>query len=244
MFLILQCRLIDKAIKVLEDVWKEENIPTVFASMMAVSYIFFPQQILFNRSCYFLSSPRDDAIKTIANDCDETAPAEIIRLGGLIPIETFVEEILARSRTTGAVLQVALNYIDVLRPRLASLAQSEPCKELSALAVTHFALILFSNSEFPDLPSKILDKDTLVNVLPSPLLCPRRVFLATVILASKFLEDICASNREWAKLAGLPAWEVGRCERAVGEALDWRLWVLSSSDVASRLENVHSPDQR
>ncbi|OBZ68311.1 hypothetical protein A0H81_11726 [Grifola frondosa] len=61
--------------------------------------------------------------------------------------------------------------------------------------------------------------------LPSPLLCPRRAFLACLILASKFMQDRSYSNRAWAKLAGLPPREIGRCERALGEALEWRLWV-------------------
>ena len=61
--------------------------------------------------------------------------------------------------------------------------------------------------------------------LPSPLLCPRRAFLASLILASKFLQDKCYSNRAWAKLSGLPPREIGRCERALGQALEWRLWV-------------------
>ncbi|KAF7321745.1 hypothetical protein MKEN_00696200 [Mycena kentingensis (nom. inval.)] len=62
-------------------------------------------------------------------------------------------------------------------------------------------------------------------LLPSPLLCPRRAFLASLILASKFTQDKCYSNRAWAKLSGLPAREISRCERALGDALDWRLWV-------------------
>ena len=65
--------------------------------------------------------------------------------------------------------------------------------------------------------------------LPSPLLCPRRAFLASLILASKFTQDKCYSNRAWAKLSGLPAREIGRCERALGEALEWRLWVGKNS---------------
>ncbi|KAI0823650.1 hypothetical protein BC628DRAFT_1324518, partial [Trametes gibbosa] len=69
-------------------------------------------------------------------------------------------------------------------------------------------------SPLPPLPS-----------LPSPLCCPRRTFLACLILASKFIQDRSYSNRAWAKLAGLPPREIGRCERAVGEALEWRLWV-------------------
>ena len=72
-------------------------------------------------------------------------------------------------------------------------------------------------SHLEDLPS--------LPPLPSPLLCPRRTFLASLILASKFMQDKCYSNRAWAKLAGLPAREIGRCERALGEALGWRLWV-------------------
>lgn len=71
--------------------------------------------------------------------------------------------------------------------------------------------------------------------LPSPLLCPRRTFLASLILASKFMQDRCYSNRAWAKLSGLPPREIGRCERALGEALEWRLWVgkLPAAPVAS-----------
>ncbi|KAF8628888.1 hypothetical protein AX15_003674 [Amanita polypyramis BW_CC] len=61
--------------------------------------------------------------------------------------------------------------------------------------------------------------------VPSPLLCPRRSFLAALILASKFMQDKCYSNRAWAKLSGLSPREIGRCERALGEALEWRLWV-------------------
>ncbi|KAJ7264582.1 hypothetical protein C8J57DRAFT_1623258 [Mycena rebaudengoi] len=50
--------------------------------------------------------------------------------------------------------------------------------------------------------------------LPSSLLCPRRASLASLILVSKLTQDKCHSNRAWAKLSGLPAREIGRCERA------------------------------
>lgn len=64
---------------------------------------------------------------------------------------------------------------------------------------------------------------------PSPLLCPRRSFLAALILATKFLQDRCYSNRHWAQLTGLAPREVSRCERSLGEALEWRLWVGKGS---------------
>ncbi|THH31793.1 hypothetical protein EUX98_g2400 [Antrodiella citrinella] len=71
-------------------------------------------------------------------------------------------------------------------------------------------------------------------LVPSCLLCPRRTFLACLILASKFMQDRSYSNRAWAKLVGLPPREISRCERALGEALDWRLWVGKSATVAGR----------
>ncbi|CAL1697679.1 unnamed protein product [Somion occarium] len=47
--------------------------------------------------------------------------------------------------------------------------------------------------------------------LPSLLLCPRRTFLACLILASKFMQDRAYSNRAWVKLAGLPSREIDHC---------------------------------
>ncbi|KIO33409.1 hypothetical protein M407DRAFT_3963 [Tulasnella calospora MUT 4182] len=58
-----------------------------------------------------------------------------------------------------------------------------------------------------------------------PLLDARRTFLASLVLATKFIQDKAYSNKAWAKLSGLAGKEVGRCERALGGALQWRLWV-------------------
>ncbi|KAG2342600.1 hypothetical protein BDR05DRAFT_885939 [Suillus weaverae] len=50
--------------------------------------------------------------------------------------------------------------------------------------------------------------------LPSPLLCPHCTFLASLILASKFMQDHCYLNHAWAKILGLPPQEIGHCECA------------------------------
>lgn len=50
------------------------------------------------------------------------------------------------------------------------------------------------------------------------------MFLAALILAWKFLDDGFISNRDWAALVRLPTREVARCERALGNALEWQLW--------------------
>jgi hypothetical protein len=66
--------------------------------------------------------------------------------------------------------------------------------------------------------------------LPPPLLCSRRTFFASLILTSKFMQDRCYSNKAWAKLSGLPPHEIGRCEGALGNALEWCLWVGTLAD--------------
>lgn len=66
-----------------------------------------------------------------------------------------------------------------------------------------------------------------------PLLDARRTFLASLILATKFIQDKAYSNKAWAKLSGPAGSEVGRCERALGGALGWRLWVGKDYDGTS-----------
>lgn len=58
----------------------------------------------------------------------------------------------------------------------------------------------------------------------SALLDPRRVLLAVMVLAHKFHLDKTWTNKAWAKVSGLEAREVGRCERTVAIALGHRLW--------------------
>jgi hypothetical protein len=74
----------------------------------------------------------------------------------------------------------------------------------------------------PTAPSPLLQH--LLSSHP-PSLCTHRGSLTSLILASKFTRDKCYSNRAWAKLSGLPPREIGRCEHALGDALEWRLWV-------------------
>jgi len=48
--------------------------------------------------------------------------------------------------------------------------------------------------------------------LPLPLLCPHHTFLVSLILASKFLQNWCYSNKAWVKLSRLPPCEISCCE--------------------------------
>lgn len=46
--------------------------------------------------------------------------------------------------------------------------------------------------------------------------------MSSLILVSKFTQDKCYSNRACEKLSGLSPRNIGHCERALGDALNWR----------------------
>lgn len=83
-----------------------------------------------------------------------------------------------------------------------------------------------ASSTSSSVPCKTLATD-------SPLLCPRRAFLAALVLAHKFLHDRVYSNRAWAKVSGLDVKEIGRGELALASMLDWNLWVGREEEVAA-----------
>lgn len=62
---------------------------------------------------------------------------------------------------------------------------------------------------------------------------PRQTFMAALVLASKFQQDRAYSNKAWSKLSGLAPQEVTHCEKAPGDALQWRLWVGRDVQIAS-----------
>ncbi|KAJ7920406.1 hypothetical protein B0H13DRAFT_1451107, partial [Mycena leptocephala] len=117
------------------------------------------------------------------------------------PMVWFVYNVLKRSRTSGPVLQIALCYLEAIRHEVSNLIRRD-------------------NEIEPD-------SEEPVNIRPirSPLLCPLRAFLAAVILANKFTNDMPYSNRAWAQLPGLSARELSRSELALCASLDWRLCV-------------------
>lgn len=55
--------------------------------------------------------------------------------------------------------------------------------------------------------------------------CGRRMFLAALILASKYLQDRNYSARAWSKISGLNTQEINVNEKAFLEAIDWRLHI-------------------
>ncbi|KAF9580366.1 hypothetical protein BGW38_003021, partial [Lunasporangiospora selenospora] len=67
-------------------------------------------------------------------------------------------------------------------------------------------------------PSPILAKS-------EPVGCGRRMFLAALILASKFQQDRTYSNKAWSKISGLPVPEINQNEIAFLNLIDYQLFV-------------------
>ncbi|KAF9974095.1 hypothetical protein BGZ73_002625 [Actinomortierella ambigua] len=58
-----------------------------------------------------------------------------------------------------------------------------------------------------------------------PVGCGRRMFLAALILASKFQQDRTYSNKAWSKISGLPVVEINQNEITFLTLIDYRLYV-------------------
>ena len=276
--------LIDQAVKSLSEIWRPQDIPAAFISSSRTCIAVGPapqtkSQLTRNISTQLPTPPSATAqpsplsdnhhLPTILTDLTPPSEKSLPCANNLVPIKSFVHEVLRRSRTSGQVLQTALCYLEAIRAKVPELVQQEKsglfvsemasddriclateaelarerelCMEEEKISTVEFSdncEIMDTVRVSDDMPASSMDiNSSSVNAisgafadqttprLPSPLLCPRRAFLASLILASKFIQDKCYSNRAWAKLSGLPPREISRCERALGEALEWRLWV-------------------
>lgn len=114
---------------------------------------------------------------------------------GVLPLRTFIQETLRRSRTSYSTLQVALYYLILIKAHLPKhdFTMSQP-------------------------------EDTSLRALQ----CGRRMFLAALILASKYLQDRNYSARAWSKISGLKVCEINTNEMAFLEAVNWKLHIVDS----------------
>ncbi|RFU26746.1 hypothetical protein B7463_g9591, partial [Scytalidium lignicola] len=112
---------------------------------------------------------------------------------GVLPLRTFIQETLRRSRTSYSTLQVALYYLILIKP--------------------HVPKHDFTMEQPEDVHSN------------RALQCGRRMFLAALILASKYLQDRNYSARAWSKISGLNTLEINQNETAFLLAVNWRLHI-------------------
>ncbi|KAM0259229.1 hypothetical protein ACHAQJ_003434 [Trichoderma viride] len=111
----------------------------------------------------------------------------------VLPLRTFIQETLRRSRTSYSTLQVALYYLVLIKP--------------------HVSKRGFTAEQYED---RYADR---------ALQCGRRMFLAALILASKYLQDRNYSARAWSKISGLNVQEINQNEVAFLLAVNWKLHI-------------------
>lgn len=111
---------------------------------------------------------------------------------GVLPLRSFVQEVLRRSKSSYSVLQVALYYMVMLRPFV-------PRND--------------------DAQGQLQEDSTRF------LRSGRRMFLAALMLASKYLQDRNYSARAWSKISGLKPTEISQIEVAFLKAIGGRLHI-------------------
>lgn len=115
---------------------------------------------------------------------------------GVLPLRTFIQETLRRSRTSYSTLQVALYYL----------------------------ILIKSHIPQHDFTMEQPEDDNCVRALQ----CGRRMFLAALILASKYLQDRNYSARAWSKICGLNTVEINQNETAFLLAVNWKLHITEA----------------
>ncbi|KAG8763957.1 hypothetical protein FRC11_008284 [Ceratobasidium sp. 423] len=111
----------------------------------------------------------------------------------------FLTELLRRSRASATVVQLALHYLKQAR---------EPVGKIL-------------NQKFKSV--RVSGEDGDDSDVDSPLVDPRKLVLAAIMLSTKILHDRAPNSRAWSRVCGLEAPQVSACESALGQALNWEL---------------------
>ncbi|KAG8716889.1 hypothetical protein FRC08_008593 [Ceratobasidium sp. 394] len=117
----------------------------------------------------------------------------------------FLTELFKRAAVPGLIIRVAAGYVLRCRTAIAHALRSVAIKNLSCSPASLD-------------PSKRTPRERVLTDA-------RRVFLAALVLACKFVFDKPYDNRSWSLISGLGSRDIGECERIVGEVLEWRLWI-------------------
>ncbi|CAO3660772.1 unnamed protein product [Umbelopsis vinacea] len=132
----------------------------------------------------------------------------------VIPTKSFIQEVLKRSKTTYSTLQTALFYLfrikNIIIARLKQRAATGNSKRSSEYGTDDY------------------------------LCCGRRMFLASLMVASKYLQDKNYRNKAWAKISGLDIKEINGAETAFLKIIDYRLFISKPTfDRWFTLLNLH-----
>uniref|UniRef100_A0A1D1Y301 G1/S-specific cyclin pas1 n=1 Tax=Anthurium amnicola TaxID=1678845 RepID=A0A1D1Y301_9ARAE len=125
----------------------------------------------------------------------------------VIPLRLFIQETLRRSRTSWSTLQTALFYLMKIKPQI----------KILWLNPDRWTLNKGDNNNS--------NSNNNSNQGSDPATCGRRMFLASLIIASKYLQDRNYANNAWSKICGLPVQEINVIERRFLSLIDYNLFI-------------------
>lgn len=112
-------------------------------------------------------------------------------------LHSFITQLFRRSQASKAVVQLALVFCLRTQSSIKTLVQLPHSKPTSR-ALSEFLHVAF---------------------------CGRRLFLGSLICATKYLQDSNFSNSTWAKIVGIPASDISLIERVFLQLVNYRLFV-------------------
>lgn len=158
------------------------------------------KQICPNYKSHFVEALVDSAAILVQTIWPASIDPSSTTIAAADPLKRFIQETLRRSRTSYSTLQLALYYLIKLQPFI--LAQRA------------------SNYQHPNNANTDPTAATTIK-----LRCGRRGFLASLMIASKYVQDRNYSTAAWSKISGLSLSELSTNELAFLAALDWNAHV-------------------
>lgn len=182
--------------------------------------IFVQQSYDLLMSIYYCHSPT--STPTSSPHCSQGVFVPVL---GSLPIDPatlhwFTTELIRRASVSSGVVKLAISYMGRAR-----LAARRACDARAPLPISPPPSPSYAVP--PQLGSRdIYNKRSRgASASPGPELAdPRQMLLGALVLAQKFLVDAAYTSATWGRLSGLPTSDVTAVERALGTALDWRLW--------------------
>jgi len=135
----------------------------------------------------------------------------VVTTAQIIPLRLFIKETLKRSRTFLSTLKIAQIYLLRIQSKINSLHSS----------ITTFNNNNCNNNNIYGPSSSSLSDNKNID----PATCGRRMFLASLIVASKYLQDKNYSNTAWSKICGLQVKEINMVERRFLQLICYNLYV-------------------
>lgn len=157
----------------------------------------------------------------------------------IITLRVFLQETLRRSRTSYSTLQTALFYLFRIKSIIAALSSSSSCPRHSSsnnTTITNDGFPPTPTSEYPPDLSQRNNTTSTSNQNNDPATCGRRMFLAALIVASKYLQDRNYSNRAWSKISGLPVNEINANEICFLKLINYNLFI--AEDIFKRWSSL------